>query len=535
EEVATAHTGITPSGITPSGITPSGITPSGITPSGITPSGITPSGATQTPPGTVAVNAITEYWDIYYIQKQKIGYGRTELTSAIDKNGDPFIKINSTNFMVMKRFGDAAKQEVAIVSFERPDGALLKFASETKLGPVVNRSTGEIKDGDLVIVTETAGKKTTSKIDWNKSYKGLFAPEQSLRQKPMKPGQRRTVQSLFPIFNSLATVQLDAVGYEETDLLDTKQRLLRIDSTISLAGGKLAMTMWVDEKGESIKTFTPGIGQFSYRTTKEIATSTEGTGEYDLGKSTTVRVAKRIAKPHSTQRIKYRAVIESEPSEATSARNPIESIFVSGPTQTFRKIDDKTIELLVRAVRPDNPATLTKADTPPTQADLSPNNLIQSDDQQLVRLANEVLPGERDPWRLVCGLERHVDNLIRETDFTQAFATAAEVAQSRRGDCTEHAVLLAGFCRARKIPARVAMGLVYFELNGQPSFGYHMWTEVWIKDRWIPMDATLGRQGIGAAHIKVAHSNLDGAAAFSGFLPVYKVLGRLKLEIVSVQ
>ena len=40
-------------------------------------------------------------------------------------------------------------------------------------------------------------------------------------------------------------------------------------------------------------------------------------------------------------------------------------------------------------------------------------------------------------------------------------ATAAEVARSREGDCTEHAVLLAALARARGIPARVAMGLVY--------------------------------------------------------------------------
>jgi hypothetical protein len=489
----------------------------------------------QPPTGKVEVNESTDYWDVYYIQDKKIGYGHTEITSALDKNGAPFIKIHSTNSMKMKRFGDSAKQEVAIVSIERPDGSLVKFASETKLGPVVNRSTGEVKNNELEIVTETAGKKTTSKIDWNKNYKALFAPEQSLRQKPMKPGQSRMMQSLFPIFNSIATVQLEAIGHEETDVLSVKKRLLRIETTIALVGGKLAMTMWVDEKGEAIKTFTPGIGQYSYRTTKEIATSSVGAGEYDLGKSTTVRIAKRIRNPHGTKQIKYRAVIKSEPSEAASSRNPIESIFVAGPTQSFRKLNDKTLELLVRSIRPDKPAKLKKADTPPTDADLAPNNLIQSDDQLLVKLANEVLPTEQDPWLLVCALERHVDNLIRETDFTQAFATAAEVAQSRRGDCTEHAVLLAGLCRARQIPARVAMGLVYFELNGQPSFGYHMWTEAWIKDRWMPMDATLGRQGVGAAHIKVAHSNLNGAAAYSAFLPVYKVLGRLELEIVSIE
>ena len=65
-----------------------------------------------------------------------------------------------------------------------------------------------------------------------------------------------------------------------------------------------------------------------------------------------------------------------------------------------------------------------------------------------------------------------------------------EVARSLEGDCTEHAVLLAALCRARKIPARVAFGLVYYP--PQKGFAYHMWNEVWIADRWIPLDATLG-------------------------------------------
>jgi transglutaminase-like putative cysteine protease len=62
-----------------------------------------------------------------------------------------------------------------------------------------------------------------------------------------------------------------------------------------------------------------------------------------------------------------------------------------------------------------------------------------------------------------------------------------------------------------------------------------MWTEAWIKDRWIPLDATLGRGGIGAAHLKLAHSNLKGADAYSAFLPVFRVLGQLKLEVVEVE
>jgi hypothetical protein len=62
-----------------------------------------------------------------------------------------------------------------------------------------------------------------------------------------------------------------------------------------------------------------------------------------------------------------------------------------------------------------------------------------------------------------------------------------------------------------------------------------MWTEVWIQDRWIPLDATLGMGGIGGAHLKLAHSSLQGTSAYAELLPVVQALGRLQLEIVSVQ
>ena len=107
---------------------------------------------------------------------------------------------------------------------------------------------------------------------------------------------------------------------------------------------------------------------------------------------------------------------------------------------------------------------------------------------------------------LAVALEGWVHESIRNKNFTQALATAADVAQSLEGDCTEHAVLLAALCRARKLPARVAVGLVYSPAD--QGFAFHMWNQVWIKDRWIPLDATLGLGGIGAAHLTLAVSDL---------------------------
>ena len=154
--------------------------------------------------------------------------------------------------------------------------------------------------------------------------------------------------------------------------------------------------------------------------------------------------------------------------------------------------------------------------TRPREDDLRPNNFIQSDDPLIVADAKKAAGGETDPWRVAVALERYVDREVKDKNLTQAFATAAEVAKSREGDCTEHAVFLAALCRARGIPARVAIGLVYMQGGG--AFGYHMWTEAYIDRRWIPIDATLAQGGIGAGHLEIAHTNLKGASAYSCLL-----------------
>ncbi len=77
----------------------------------------------------------------------------------------------------------------------------------------------------------------------------------------------------------------------------------------------------------------------------------------------------------------------------------------------------------------------------------------------------------------------------------------------------------------------MAIGLVYME--GAAAFGFHMWDEVFIDKHWIGIDATLARGGIGGGHLKLAHSSLKGSSAYSSFLPVVKVSGRLRIEVLG--
>ncbi|MGD0897725.1 MAG: transglutaminase-like domain-containing protein, partial [Thermoguttaceae bacterium] len=111
--------------------------------------------------------------------------------------------------------------------------------------------------------------------------------------------------------------------------------------------------------------------------------------------------------------------------------------------------------------------------------------------------------------------------------------TAADVAARREGDCKAHALYLAALARARGIPARVAVGLVY--LAPKQAMAYHMWTEVYIDNRWIPIDGTLAKGGIGAGHLTLGHSNMAGIAAYASFLPVIQVLGELQVELLDAK
>ena len=64
---------------------------------------------------------------------------------------------------------------------------------------------------------------------------------------------------------------------------------------------------------------------------------------------------------------------------------------------------------------------------------------------------------------------------------------------------------------------------------------YHMWTEVYIGRRWTAIDGTLAKGGIGVGHLQLAHSNMAGVAAYSSFLPVVQVIGRLRVEVLEVE
>ena len=139
--------------------------------------------------------------------------------------------------------------------------------------------------------------------------------------------------------------------------------------------------------------------------------------------------------------------------------------------------------------------------------------------------AVKALPAFSSDWDKAVAVERWVNRNMKAFEFSQAMATADNVAKTLSGDCTEYAMLSAAMCRALGVPSRTVLGLVYAPAkDGKPYLAYHMWFEVYADKQWLPLDATLGLGGVGPGHLKIADHSWHDERTFAPLLPVLRVL-----------
>jgi transglutaminase-like putative cysteine protease len=147
------------------------------------------------------------------------------------------------------------------------------------------------------------------------------------------------------------------------------------------------------------------------------------------------------------------------------------------------------------------------------QRALQPSRWLQSDDAKLARRAQGIASVARDDAtkmkRLVAFVRGHMS--VEQIDML-GYGTAIEALSTRRGDCTEYAVLLAALGRAAGIPTRVAIGRVYarhFE-GHRHVFVPHAWVQAWTGSGWQSFDAATGN--FDSTHLAFAVS-YDGSPA----------------------
>ncbi len=90
-------------------------------------------------------------------------------------------------------------------------------------------------------------------------------------------------------------------------------------------------------------------------------------------------------------------------------------------------------------------------------------------------------------------------NLNYDIKYSKTVLPSDKVYENKKGTCDEFTNLFLAMCRSVGIPARYVAGITY----SKEGWGYHAWAEVYLDDRWVPVDPTWNEIGwIDGTHIE---------------------------------
>lgn len=463
----------------------------------------------------------TDYLAIL-LQGQKVGYAVH--TRSIE--GEKVLTRESFS-MTLGRGGQAVKVSSEETHIETAKGEPLGFEMSMITSGIEQKTTGTVANGKVQVIKEAAGTTQTLSADWPKG--ALMSEGMRLLQmrRGLKSGDVYEVQMFRPDLLMAVRAQVEIKDPAKIDLFGRVLDLTEVKMTTFIQGQQIVMTSYIDTDYKAMKTLVPMMGM-----TLEMVACDK---TFAMREDDVIDFLGRLSIPSPVQLVNLGSV-----SSITYELSPAADKTLSLPTTSSQTVVNEKARLLVtvrKSGMPENTAFPYAGSDPNILASLKPTEYIQSGDAKVVDLARHAVGGTTDAATAARQIESFVAGYIQQKDLSVGYASAGEVAQSRQGDCTEHAVLTAGMCRAVGIPARVVCGVVYADtfINKKSIFGGHMWVEAYIGDRWVGLDATRVSQdgsgrGFGPGHIALAIGNGDPTDFFS----LVNTLGYFSIKSIMV-
>ncbi|HEY1189541.1 MAG TPA: transglutaminase-like domain-containing protein, partial [Gemmata sp.] len=462
-----------------------------------------PAGSLAVPsPGAPKLEADTvfDYWFAAGVDGRRIGYVQWGAKRAKKNDRELLVGVKYQNFTV-SRFGQVVSQWGEESSVESPAGTILLTGMRQGLGRdqalVLN---GVVEDKTLKVTGEGAAKGA-SDTPWPEGVIGCVREPALFKEKRLKTGESFEYLSYIGVINRVVkmTVTLEA---EETAALWAKEpprKLLRyVAKMVPVGNFKLPpATTWVDaETFEPLKMEFdfPGFGgKVTFLRTTRAAATAAVMRPVELFNAQSIRLDREIPGIHGGKSVVYKVSVPKEDEPGT--------LFPADARQSVKNLDAKakTFELSVSAAH--GPVRGAGAAPAPGKEFTASNYFINWDNDGVkghAAAAVKGLPATATDWDKAAAVEKWVHRNMKAFEFSQAMATADNVAKTLSGDCTEYAMLSAAMCRAVGVPSRTVLGLVYAPAkDGKPYLAYHMWFEVFAEGQWLPLDATLGMGGVG--------------------------------------
>ena len=455
----------------------------------------------------------------------------------------------------LRRAGQMLTQRIGYETLCDTGGGLIRAVSRLPGGV---RIEIEVRDGGnddsgnperVAVFTDSSGQHRT--IPFPVGTGGFTELARNLRERPMQPGEMRSFRALefggseIPEKTTLSAIDHEPTTFPAEISAEPVRTLLRIERTTTGGAMPQQWTLWCDEHGEILKQTTSLLGLETYQANATTARRLSGrVAEFDamivvpVHDETVNHVFPTIDLQRLT-RLRCRITLRPATDDTSFSKANLATFFPETRLQRILLAGDRSLDVELRSdsVGGDNAiGDETKNASPlasdaPTDADRAPNAWIESNASELVAVAESVLPEERDATKIAVALEQETRCRIRQPNYESGFESALSALRSGTGDCTEHAVLLAALARARGIPSRVATGLILTHDSAE----FHAWTEIWIGDRWLSLDATRPDGGISARYLRATADHLGGIGAVARLQKLLPIVGNLEITITEAE
>ena len=492
--------------------------------------------------GQTTRSDVVEYWYRLEVDGTPAGW----MLSRESVRGDKLTTISRLHLR-FKRAATAQTFELDSRFVETLDGRPLRAWSRQTLGLSPVETTWKFLPHEILVDVVHGQESRRQRVPLPAA--GWLTPGQiqpRLRQLLADGVRQFTVTSLDP--------QLGPEPVDTEWILDAEEEAVQIDGEAVPTRRfrqrqsfmpQLETVADVTAEGLVVRSTTPMMGFTMTSMLVPREKALESTDGPELLARTFIFPDRPIASPRRVRRARY----EVRPAAGAPARESLLAALPSTGAQRVERTDDGTgVHVLVDL--DSSPDTAGPGRARPAEGEqmtgvepyLQASTFVDHRSPGVRRLLSEALgasggsSSEPSPAARAETLRAFVAGHLRDKNLDSILATAGEVAASRSGDCTEHSVLLTALLRAAGIPARAVTGLVYVDaLAGERDlFGYHMWTQAWIGDRWLDLDATL-TVPFDAAHIAFGTTALnDDHTTLKELARLGAVIGQTEIRVLEI-
>lgn len=424
-------------------------------------------------------------------------------------------KVTTSDHLVLElaRSGTPVALDLLEAQTESLEGLPLGFEQAVRMSGSDSRVVATIAtDGAMTVTTTGAAGERSDHPRFPEGALLADALDRLQKRHGLAPGTRFDARMYEVSSQAAVNVSVEVHGPEPVVVGATTRDAIRVDETVHSPGADVLTRRWVDADYATLRADIPMFGTTLTMLAVDRDAALAPNQPPDLMERTMTRSPVRLPAPARTRAIDY-----------TLAVAPDQPTLPDTDEQRVQRGSSGTLLLTV------SPTPTADHLAAPVAADTAATRWLEADAGEIRELATGH-QGQGSASERMQHLRDFVATYITDKTLAVGYASALETAHARRGDCTEHAVLLAALGRAAGIPTRVVSGVAYADAYAGRDrvFVPHAWVVAHVDGHWQSYDAALA--GFDSGHIAFTVDNGDPAAFYASL----NWLGRLQIKDVEV-